>query len=107
MKTVRILLLVTVLLAGMVVGVSASSPYYSYTYSYQSDGSVTDIAAPLPYLPEALTLILDARGGHSLHDLGLIENKDGGGNDQHQHTHRLRSAHQHDAAAGDLSQCVG
>ncbi|MBR3779215.1 MAG: SMP-30/gluconolactonase/LRE family protein [Clostridia bacterium] len=54
MKTVRILLLVTILLAGMVVGVSASSPYYSYTYSYQSDGTITDIAAPLPYLPEAV-----------------------------------------------------
>ena len=54
MKTVRILLLVTLLLAGMVTGVSASSPYYSYTYSYQSDGTVTDIAAPLPYLPETV-----------------------------------------------------
>ena len=54
MKTVRVLLLVTVLLTGMVTGVSASSPYYSYTYSYQSDGSVIDIAAPLPYLPESV-----------------------------------------------------
>lgn len=54
MKTVKILLLVTVLLIGMVVGVNASSPYYSYTYSYQSDGSIIDIAAPLPYLPEAV-----------------------------------------------------
>jgi len=54
MKTVRILLLVTILMAVMVVGVSASSPYYSYTYSYQSDGSIVDIAAPLPYLPDGV-----------------------------------------------------
>lgn len=52
MKTVKILLLVTVLLTVSVMGVSASSPYYSYTYSYHSDGSITDIAAPLPYLPQ-------------------------------------------------------
>lgn len=54
MKTIRVLLLVTVLLFVSVLGVSASSPYYSYTYSYHSDGSITDIAAPLPYLPERL-----------------------------------------------------
>ena len=54
MKTVRILLLVTLLLAVMVTGVSASSPYYSYTSSYQSDGSIVDIAAPLPYLPDGV-----------------------------------------------------
>ena len=54
MKTVRILLLVTILLTVMVTSVSASSPYYSYTYSYQSDGSIVDIAAPLPYLPDGV-----------------------------------------------------
>ncbi len=52
MKTVKILLLAAVLLAVPVLSVTASSPYYSYTYSYHSDGSISDIAAPLPYLPE-------------------------------------------------------
>ncbi len=59
MKTIRVLLLVTVLLMVSVLGVSASSPYYSYTYSYHSDGSITDIAAPLPYLPERLYTAAD------------------------------------------------
>ena len=34
------------------LSVCASAPYYSYTYSYRSDGSIIDTAAPLPYLPE-------------------------------------------------------
>lgn len=52
MKTVKILLLTAVLLVVPILQVGASSPYYSYTYTYHSNGSVSDIAAPLPYLPE-------------------------------------------------------
>lgn len=50
----KVFLTTVVLFLCLSLTVCASAPYYSYTYSYQSDGSITDTAAPLPYLPEQI-----------------------------------------------------